>query len=72
MPLISNTLRMPSAFGLAVVTGLLLLVAKKVYSLAKKRRRLERRTTLLKEWVHIGPAQPRIQYRKRKIRLPNL
>src|SRR5258706_674805 len=69
MPLISHALPLPSAFLLALMAGLLILVANMVYSLARERRRLERRTSLLKQWVRIEHAQPTVRYRKIEIRV---
>jgi hypothetical protein len=71
MALISRTLPILSALLLAVLIGLSILVANMVYSLARERKRLERRTNLLKQWVRIE-AQPRVKYRKIEIRLPKL
>jgi hypothetical protein len=72
MPLLSRALPIPDAFLLTVVTGVLILVANLVYSLAKERKRLERRTSLLKQWVRVEQAQPRVKYRKIEIKLRKL
>jgi hypothetical protein len=72
MPLISRALPIPDAVLLTVVTGLLILVANMVYRLVRVRKKLDRRTSLLKQWVHIEQEQPRIKYRKIEIRLPKL
>jgi len=48
----------------------LIFIAKVLYDLTKERRRLDRRTSLLKQWVSEQRIQPRIKYRKIEIRLP--
>lgn len=71
LPLISHIRPMPRAFLLIVVAGILILVANMIYSLARERKKLDRRTIFLKRWVSIeSTQQPRIQYRKVEIRLP--
>ena len=70
MPLISRALPIPSAFLLIVLAGLFILLAKIIYSLARKRKRLEHRTCLLQQWVRIEQAQPTVRYRMIEIKLP--
>src|SRR6185312_7620927 len=47
-----------SRFSGVDVDWILLLIANLVYSLAKKRKMLERRTSLLMRWPHIEQARP--------------
>lgn len=69
VPLISRITPIPSAFLLIVVAGFLLLVANMVYGLARERKKRDRRTRLLKQWVSVEATQPRTRYRKIQIRL---
>lgn len=69
VPLISRMTPMSSVLLLIVVTGFLILVASMLYSLARERKKLDRRTRLLKQWVSIESTQPRTRYRKIEVRL---
>ena len=70
IPLISRMTPMPRAFLLMVVIGVLILVANMIYSLARERKKRDRRMRLLKRWVSVGSTGPSIQYRKIEIRVP--
>lgn len=61
---------MPSDFVLGIVLLFLILLAYMLYGLARDRKRLDRRTSLLKQWISDQSIQPRIKYRKIEIRLP--
>ena len=61
---------MPGTFLLSVVLLFLILLASVVYDLAREKKRLDRRTSLLKQWMSDQSRQPRIKHRQIEIRLP--